>query len=169
MKDTVHRSTAGFTLIELVITLALIGVLAMAALPLVEVTYTRLKESELRLALRTIRAALDEYRAAYDAGMLPKSAGDSGYPPSLDVLTQPLPLVGGASGREDSPRTLVILRRLPRDPFHTDPSVPAAQTWKTRAYGSRPDDWSTDAGADVFDVGSQSTATALDGSRYDTW
>jgi general secretion pathway protein G len=163
----VRTRTAGFTLIELLITLGLVGVLALAAMPLIGVTYTRMKESELRLALRTIRAALDEHRAAVDAGLLPRSAGDSGYPGSLDVLTQPLPVNGG--GREEAARSLVLLRRLPRDPFHTDPSLPAAQTWRTRAHGSRPDEWRRDGGADVFDISSQSGATALDGSRYDSW
>ena len=66
----------GFTLIELLITLALLGVVASAAMPLVEVTYKRMKESELKLALRTIRKALDEHRAAVDAGLLPRVAGD---------------------------------------------------------------------------------------------
>lgn len=164
-----RRHVRGFTLIELVITLGLVGVLAMAALPLVEITYARMKESELRVALRTIRGALDQYRAAYDSGLLPRVAGQSGFPATLDALAEPLTLNAGAGGRDDAPRTLVILRRIPRDPFHTDPSVPAALTWRTRAYGSRPDEWSDTGGIDVFDISSRSSAKALDGSRYDTW
>jgi len=45
--------------------------------------------------------------------------------------------------------------------------VPAAQTWKTRAYASRTDD--PQSGDDVFDVSSQSTRTALDGTAYNSW
>jgi general secretion pathway protein G len=67
---------AGFTLVELLITLALVGLLAMAALPLYEVTSTRFKEAELRQALRTIRTGLDAYKAATDSGALPKVAGE---------------------------------------------------------------------------------------------
>ena len=76
----------GFTLIEMVVTLAMVGVLAAAALPLYEVTVTRQKEAELRAALRTIRSALDAYKAAVDSGQVAKGALDSGYPPSLEIL-----------------------------------------------------------------------------------
>jgi general secretion pathway protein G len=160
----------GFTLIEMVITLAIVGLLALSAMPLYEVTSTRSKEAELRLALRTIRSGLDAYKAAVDTGKLPRVAGESGYPPSLEVLTQPLEIVGSndltASGNS-APQRLVILRQLPRDPFFVDHQVPAAQTWSTRAYGSRADD--PQPGADVFDVSSMSTRTALDGTAYSSW
>ncbi len=89
---------------------------------------------------RTIRAGLDTYKAATDSGALAKSAGESGYPPSLDVLTQVLEMASkrdfGLNASAASQR-MVILRQLPRDPFYPDPQVPAAQTWNTRAYASR--------------------------------
>ncbi|MDH4060180.1 MAG: type II secretion system GspH family protein [Aquincola sp.] len=160
----------GFTLIELVITLAIVGMLALVALPLYEVTSTRFKETELRQALRTIRAGLDAYKAAADGGVLPKAAGESGYPPSLEVLTQPLEIAGKRSGvtnAEEAPQRIVILRQLPRDPFFPDPRVPAAQTWATRAYATTFDD--PQPGADVFDVSSMSSKLALDGTAYNTW
>jgi general secretion pathway protein G len=164
-------AATGFTLIELVITLALVGLLAMVALPLYEVTQTRLKEMELRQALRTIRSGLDAYKAASDSGALPKAAGESGFPPFLDVLTQPLDItvkrdfnIGLGSS---APKRIVILRQLPRDPFFPDPQVPAAETWNTRAYASRPDD--PQPGTDVFDVSSKSERTGLDGTAYNTW
>jgi general secretion pathway protein G len=163
-------SAAGFTLVELLVTLALVGLLAMVALPLYEVTVTRMKEIELRQALRTIRAGLDAYKAASDKGSLPKAAGESGYPPTLDVLTQPLELAGKRDfgvGLSSGPRRMVILRQLPRDPFYPDREAPASETWDTREYASRPDD--PQSGADVFDVSSKSTRTGLDGTAYNTW
>jgi general secretion pathway protein G len=163
-------SARGFTLIELVITLAIVGLVAMVALPLYEVTTTRVKETELRQALRTIRNGLDAYKAATDSGMLAKQAGESGYPPSLEVLTQVLELANkrdfGLNAGEASQR-MVILRQLPRDPFFPNPQVPAAQTWNTRAYASRADD--PQPGADVFDVSSMSTRIGLDGTPYSNW
>ena len=82
--------TRGFTLIEMLITLALVGLLAVTSLPVYEVTARRLKESELREALRTIRSGLDAYKAAVDSGALKKETGQSGYPPTLEILTESL-------------------------------------------------------------------------------
>jgi len=163
-----HSVSRGFTFIELVITLALVGLLSMFALPLYEMTTTRLKESELRQALRTIRAGIDAYKAATDAGTLKREVGQSGYPPSLAELTDPLEMVGKRDlNGSISTQRLVILRQLPRDPFNTDPTVSAEETWNTRAYASRPDD--PQPGEDVFDISSQSTKSALDGTKYSDW
>ena len=158
----------GFTLIEMLITLALVGLLAMSSLPLYEVTARRMKESELRESLRIIRGGLDAYKTAVDAGWLKKEAGQSGYPPTLEILTESLLRADAADPNgTDAASRIVILRRLPRDPFATDPQVPSAQTWNLRSYASRPDD--PQPGIDVFDVASKSAATALDGTPYASW
>src|SRR5215475_11828117 len=73
----------GFTLIELVITLAIVGLLATAALPLAQLVAKREKEAELRVALREIRNALDAYRQAAQMGHIKQEPGASGYPPDL--------------------------------------------------------------------------------------
>jgi general secretion pathway protein G len=167
---TALRPQRGFTFIELVVTLALVGVVASAVLPLYEVVSTRMKEAELRLALRTLRSALDAYKAAADQGQFPKESGQSGYPPSLDILVQGVDLAAAnattADGRP-APKRLVWLRQVPRDPFNPDVSLPAAQTWRTRAYGSPPDD--PQPGDDVFDVTSSSTRVGLNGIPYSAW
>jgi general secretion pathway protein G len=154
----------GFSLIELLVTLALVGVAAAIALPLAAVMEQRAKEAELRVALRTIRRALDEYKAAADAGAIDKPTGSSGYPRSLDVLVTGVPR-SMAFGLNATP--MMFLRRVPRDPFFDDPSVPAAQTWRTRSYGAQASDFS--GGADVFDVASRSEKAALDGTRIGDW
>lgn len=163
-----RAAAGGFTFIELVITLALIGLVSMLTLPLYDMTATRTKEAELRQALRIIRSGLDAYKAATDAGTLPKEAGESGYPPSLEKLTEPLEIQGKRDlfGTIASQR-MVILRNLPRDPFTKDVELPAAMTWNTRAYASRADD--PQPGDDVFDVSSMSNRTALDGTPYSSW
>jgi len=169
MNDARNRTVArGFTLIEMLITLALVGLLAMTSLPLYEVTARRLKESELREALRTIRSGLDAYKAAVDSGALKREAGQSGYPPTLEILTEALQRADAADPNgTDAASRIVILRRLPRDPFFPDPQVAAAQTWNVRSYASRTDD--PQPGTDVYDVSSKSTATALDGTPYASW
>lgn len=154
----------GFTLVELLVTLAILGIAASVMLPLASVVAQRQKEAELRTALISIRTALDRYKAAADSGQIDKPTGSSGYPPNLDVLAGGVPR-SAAAGMNATP--LVFLRRVPRDPFHPDRSVPAAQTWNARSYGSAPDDFR--AGADVFDVSSQSEQAALDGSKLKDW
>ena len=154
----------GFTLIELLVTLALIGIAAAVVLPFGALVETRAKEAELRVALRTIREALDSYKTAADAGAIDRPTGSSGYPASLDVLATGVPR-SAAMGFNATP--MVFLRKVPRDPFFDDRAAPAAQTWNIRAYGAQPGDFG--AGADVFDVSSKSSRQALDGTRLSDW
>ncbi len=152
----------GFTLIELVITVAILGLLATMAMPLVELGAQRAKEQELRTALREIRDAIDAYKAAVDAGKVVIEIDESGYPPTLRALVDG---VDDASSPE--PRKIFFLRRVPRDPFFPDPTVPAEQSWGLRSYGSPPE--SPRQGDDVFDVYSHSRRAGLNGIPYRDW
>lgn len=154
--------SAGFTLIELVVAVAIVGVLAMMAVPLMEVTAQRQKEAELRLGLRQIRGALDAYHQAVLDKKIEVAADASGYPPDLDSLAKGVTDISSPEGRK-----LYFLRRLPRDPFFADGAVPAAETWGKRAYASAPDEPSE--GEDVFDVYSLSEQLGLNGVRYREW
>jgi general secretion pathway protein G len=162
-----NRRQIGFTLIELLVTLALVGIAASVALPLASVVETRAKETELRRSLRTIRTALDSYKAAADAGAIAKSTGSSGYPSNLEVLVLGVPR-STAFGMSSLP--MVFLRKIPRDPFNEDKSIPDAQTWYVRSYGSAPNAFKQ-AGttSDVFDVASKSQGVGLDGTSYRDW
>jgi len=152
----------GFTLIELVITVAIVGLLATAALPLAEIGFRRSKEQDLRSALYAIRSALDEYKDAADAGRIEMELGDSGFPATLDELVN-----GVVDAKSPDARKMYFLRRLPRDPFYPDASVPASETWGLRAYASEPED--PQPGEDVFDVYSTSAGVGLNGTSYSTW
>lgn len=159
-----RQHSLGFTLIELLVTLALVGVAAMVVLPMASLMENRAKETELRQALRTLRKAIDEYKTAADAGMITKTTGSSGYPPSLEVLVTGVPRTS-VFGFNATP--MVFLRSIPRDPFYPDKTTPAIQTWNLRSYGAQPGDYSR--GADVFDVSSRSSKQALDGSYLNDW
>ncbi len=154
-------SGRGFTLIEMLVVVALVGILATAARPLLELTLQRTQEFALRRGLRDLREAIDAYKRAADEGRIARAADASGYPPTLDALVDGVP--DQRSARE---RKLYFLRRLPRDPF-ADPNLPAAQTWGLRSADSPPD--APGRGDDVFDVFSLTPRTALDGSRYADW
>lgn len=152
----------GFTLIELVVTVAIIGILAAGAMPLAELAAQRERESELRIALRQIRAGLDAYKAAYVEARIEQRVDASGYPPDLAALVNGVPDVSNPAGKR-----IYFLRRLPRDPFHPDPTVPAAETWGLRSYASPPEDPAE--GKDVYDVYSKSTRVGLNGVPYREW
>jgi len=152
----------GFTLIEMVITVAIVGLLATAAMPLLELTVKRGKEAELRVNLREIRGALDACKRAADQGRIEQEADASGYPPTLATLVEGVE----DSGSPDHKR-IYFMRRIPRDPLFPDSSVPPEETWGLRSYASTPDD--PQPGDDVYDIHSQSTRRALDGSEYRNW
>ena len=152
----------GFTLIEMVVTVALVGILASALLPITELTAQRMREQELRLALRQIRGAIDAYKVAYDAGRIERKVDVTGYPPSLAVLAD-----GVADSLDPTHAKIRFLRRLPRDPLHPDPAVPVADSWGKRSYASQPDE--PREGADVFDVYSRAEGVGLNGVPYSEW
>ncbi len=151
----------GYTFVELIATLAILSVLAAVALPFVEHAVKREKEQTLKIALREIRLAIDAYKQAVDAGELVAPPGGNGYPSSLDTL------VSGGPNQKLLGARLYFLRRIPRDPFATDDSVPASQTWGLRSFASPPD--APTAGVDVFDVYSLSNDQGLNGVPYRDW
>ena len=153
---------SGFTLIELVVTVAIVGLLAAIAVPTAELAVQRNKEQELRLALREMRRGIDAYKQAYDDGRMIKTVGDSGYPPSLKVLVD-----GVIDAKNPDKAKMYFLRRIPRDPMSTDTDSPPDQTWGLRSYASEPD--SPSDGRDVFDVYSKSAGVGLSGVPYKQW
>lgn len=152
---------AGFTLIELLVSIALVGLFATMALPLAELAVKRNQETELRLALREIRTALDAYKQAVDDGRITSSPGDSGYPKNLAILVNGVP----DNRRADKAR-IYFLRHIPRDPMG-DPNVPAEESWGKRSYLSSHD--RPAPGDDVFDVYSLSKEKGINGIPYNEW
>lgn len=157
---TASRCERGFSFVELIIVSTIVLILASAVQPLAKVTVTRQKEAELRRALREMRTAIDKFKDAADAQMIPPTelrAGSEGYPPDLDTLVEGVSVVGDATGRK-----LRFLRRIPKDPFTGETE------WGLRSYQDRPDATSW-GGQNVYDVYSLSGGTGLDGTRYSEW
>lgn len=153
----------GFTIIELVITVAIVALLATAVMPSAQLMYQREREAELREALRTIRGAIDAYKRASETGRIKKAADKSGYPPDLQTLVDGVEDAG--SPTPDA--KIYFLRRVPADPFWPDATARPEETWGLRSYASPPDD--PQPGDDVYDVYSRSSRTGLNGVAYREW
>ncbi len=150
----------GFSLIELLVVMAMLGILAAAVMPLTEITVQRERERELKQALWSIRSAIDAYKLAVDTGAVAREAGGSGYPPSLQVLVDGVPDLQASGAKR------YFLRRIPSDPFAPEGTSPQA-TWGLRSYASEPD--RPQPGRDVYDVYSLSPRAGLDGVLLKEW
>ena len=157
------RSSAGFTLVEILVTVAIVGVMASVVLPMAELTVQRGKDQELRSALREIRSALDAYKLAVQEGRITHSETMSGYPPNLRVLVE------GVSDEKSANRDskIYFLRKIPRDPFATDSELAAEEQWGLRSYSSSSDE--PEEGDDVFDIYSRASGVGLNGIPYRDW
>jgi general secretion pathway protein G len=150
----IRRGSAGFTLAELVMVVALIAVLSTMVLPVAKFTVKRRKETELRLALRQVRTGIDEYKRLSDQGMIPVKIGGEGYPESLEELVEGVAIVGQETKRR-------FLRRIPLDPMTHD-------DWVLRSYQDDMDStmW---GGENVYDIRTSSEGIAIDGTKYAEW
>ena len=156
------RRHSGFTLVEVLIAVAIVAALASIALPLAELQVQRQRERDLRQALREVREAIDAYKRAYDEGRIERSVDKSGFPPTLLALVE-----GVTDAKSPKSAKLYFLRRVPRDPFATDPQAPAHETWGLRSSTSPPDD--PRSGADVFDVYTLKPGAGMNGVPYKQW
>ncbi len=156
------RKIAGFTLIELLVALVLLALLVTSAAPLMQLSAKRNKEQELKKSLWLIRDAIDAYKQATDDGLIKKSVDQSGYPASLQQL------VSGVENIQDpKKRKIFFMRNIPRDPFATDATASAEETWGKRSYSSSFDQPAE--GEDVYDVYSLSHEIGINQQAYSEW
>lgn len=144
---------SGLTLVELIVTVAILSILASAAIPVARFEYKRQKERELRRDLWMMRDAIDRYKDAADKGAFQTKVDSQNYPPDLDTLV---------NGVEVQGKKLKFLRRIPVDP------MTGKADWGLRSMQDDSDSTSW-GGQNVFDVYSKSQGTALDGTKYSTW
>lgn len=147
------HSAAGLTLVELIVTVAILAILASAAVPIARFQVKRAKERELRADLWQMRDAIDKYKDAADKGAFQTKVDSQNYPPDLDTLVNGVDVQG---------KKLKFLRRIPTDP------MTGHQDWGMRSMQDEPTSTSF-GGQSVFDVYSKSQGTALNGTKYADW
>jgi len=148
-----RRGQAGLTLVELIVTVAILGILASAAVPIARFKVQRDKERQLRYELWQMRDAIDKYKDAADKGAFMTKLDSQGYPPDLEELVK---------GVDVQSKKVKFLRKIPVDP------MTGKAEWGLRSMQDDPDSDSY-GGQGVFDVYSKSEGTALDGTKYKDW
>jgi general secretion pathway protein G len=143
----------GLTLVELIVTVAILAILAGAAVPVARFQVKREKERELRYDLWQMRSAIDHYKDASDKGLFQIKLDSQGYPPDLDTLVKGVDIAG---------KKVRFLRQIPVDPMTN------STDWGLRSMQDDPDSDSW-GGQSVFDVYTKSGGTALDGTKYKDW
>ncbi len=161
MSHIIRNKEKGFTLVEMLVTLMIISIISMAALPLAKVAVKREKEIELRRSLRLIREAIDAYKKLADEKKFEIEDETEGYPPDLETLVEGVEITEEKEGEEVT-KTVKFLRRVPRDPMTN------SYDWGLRSYQ---DEFDTDTwgGENVYDIYTRSLGTALDGTTYREW
>lgn len=148
----------GFTIIELIVVIAIISTLAIVAIPIMETSVKREKEIQLRRSLRMIRSAIDEYNKFVGKNKIKISDESYGYPENLDILVKGIEY----RDKKNNARIKKFLRNIPMDPMMN------SSDWGLRAYQDKKGSthW---GGENIWDVYSKSVKKALDGSYYKDW
>ncbi len=153
-----NQNKSGFTIIELIIVIAIISTLAVVAVPMVETSVKRERELVLKRSLRELRSAIDEYQEFVLKNKIKYDEETYAYPEDLEIL------VKGIEYRDTKNNAKIrkFLRRIPVDP------MTGSIEWGLRSYQDKRNSthW---GGENIWDIYSKSDKKALNGSYYKDW
>ena len=136
-----HTRQSGFTLLELLVVMTIIGILAAIAVPALRDSPQRAREATLKEDLFAMRSVIDQYH------------GDKGsYPADLQTLV-----------------TEGYLRKIPVDPMTKSAETWVVAMEEAPSSDSATPDTGTPPTPGVIDVHSASPGKALDGTLYKDW
>ena len=158
----IFRRRRGFTLVEVLVTTAIIAILAGAVLPMAKVALQRERETDLERGLRAIREAIDDYKRLADDKKIEFDADTDGYPPTLDALVKGVKLKSDAKGKSSPDKIVKLLRRIPLDPMTN------SREWGLLSSQDAPDaaSWGEQ---NVFEVYTKRRGKGLNGTKYRDW
>lgn len=148
----------GFTIIELIVVIAIISTLAVIAIPMVETSVKRERELVLKRSLREIRTAIDDYQVFVLKNKIKHDEDTYGYPEELEIFVKGIEY----RNSKNKARIKKFLRRIPADP------MTGSAEWGLRSYQDKKNSthW---GGENIWDIYSKSEKKALDGSYYKDW
>jgi len=155
-----RHGQSGLTTVELLAALGVLMALVTIAIPLKRWDEKRRREDELRVELRMMRDAVDQYKKAVDEGKIKqKDVDQRGFPLDLDELVDGVDVADPVTGMTHKVR---YLQYIPVDPFTQEAE------WGKRSYQ---DDWDAESwgGENVYDVYCLFPGKALDGTYYKDW
>ena len=155
-----RRRERGFTYLEMLVTAMVLLVLASAVIPLARWDDKRQREARLRITLRQVRSAIDQYHKYVEEGLIQQSDVEQmGYPLTIEELVEGVDV---SDPQSPDAKTVKFLQRMPVDPMTGETE------WGSRSYQ---DDWDSSSwgGENVYDIYSLSTVRALDGTYYNEW
>jgi len=141
LRSASSKREAGFTLLELLVVMTIIGILAAIAVPALRDSPQRAREATLREDLFTLRSVIDQYH------------GDKGnFPPDLQTLV-----------------TAGYLRKIPVDPMTKSAETWALIYEEITPDESASAGVAEPAVPGITDVHSGSKESGLDGTSYAEW